>query len=104
FFFSSRRRHTRCLSDWSSDVCSSDLIDIGAVDRQGSRKLDFGADTMRRALVEFAAALSIYRTYVNVDGPSPEDEAVIAAAVSGRSEESRVGRECGSGGGAQDRR
>src|SRR5205814_6114151 len=22
-----RRRHTRCLSDWSSDVCSSDLID-----------------------------------------------------------------------------
>src|SRR5471030_3450981 len=27
FFFSSRRRHTRCLSDWISDVCSSDLID-----------------------------------------------------------------------------
>src|SRR5438045_7717684 len=27
FFFSSRRRHTRCLSDWSSDVCSSDLCD-----------------------------------------------------------------------------
>src|SRR5258705_3946120 len=26
FFFSSRRRHTRCLSDWSSDVCSSDLL------------------------------------------------------------------------------
>src|ERR1035441_10816796 len=26
FFLSSRRRHTRCLSDWSSDVCSSDLI------------------------------------------------------------------------------
>src|ERR1035441_10879192 len=24
-FLSSRRRHTRCLSDWSSDVCSSDL-------------------------------------------------------------------------------
>src|SRR5437899_8208093 len=23
--FSSRSRHTRCLSDWSSDVCSSDL-------------------------------------------------------------------------------
>src|SRR6266436_9545202 len=27
FFFSSRRRHTRCSRDWSSDVCSSDLID-----------------------------------------------------------------------------
>src|SRR3989449_7265999 len=26
FFFSSRRRHTRCSRDWSSDVCSSDLI------------------------------------------------------------------------------
>src|SRR2546429_6072891 len=25
-FFSSRRRHTRCSRDWSSDVCSSDLI------------------------------------------------------------------------------
>src|SRR5260221_5288190 len=26
FFFSSRRRHTRSLCDWSSDVCSSDLF------------------------------------------------------------------------------
>src|SRR5256885_6781802 len=26
FFFSSRRRHTRLQGDWSSDVCSSDLI------------------------------------------------------------------------------
>src|SRR5882762_2372823 len=29
FFFSSRRRHTRFKCDWSSDVCSSDLKDIG---------------------------------------------------------------------------
>src|SRR5438093_3960136 len=29
FFFSSRRRHTRLVSDWSSDVCSSDLTIIG---------------------------------------------------------------------------
>src|SRR5947207_13339876 len=28
FFFSSRRRHTRSLCDWSSDVCSSDLPPI----------------------------------------------------------------------------
>src|SRR5207249_5196301 len=34
FFFSSRRRHTRSKRDWSSDVCSSDLI----VDRSESRK------------------------------------------------------------------
>src|SRR3989449_579880 len=29
FFFSSRRRHTRCSRDWSSDVCSSDLRSPG---------------------------------------------------------------------------
>src|SRR3989449_3575236 len=29
FFFSSRRRHTRCSRDWSSDVCSSDLAITG---------------------------------------------------------------------------
>src|ERR1035438_978131 len=30
-FFSSRRRHTRCLSGWSSDVCSSDLEAVTAL-------------------------------------------------------------------------
>src|SRR2546422_7269631 len=30
FFFSSRRRHTRCSRDWSSDVCSSDLVWVTA--------------------------------------------------------------------------
>src|SRR5690242_13535027 len=28
FFFSSRRRHTRLTCDWSSDVCSSDLVNV----------------------------------------------------------------------------
>src|SRR5260221_3041225 len=32
-FFSSRRRHTRSLCDWSSDVCSSDLM------RDGQRRI-----------------------------------------------------------------
>src|ERR1035438_10261689 len=37
FFFSSRRRHTRCLSDWSSDVCSSDLaLDIASTSNESS--------------------------------------------------------------------
>src|SRR5690349_24254195 len=31
FFFSSRRRHTRSLRDWSSDVCSSDLAPAAGV-------------------------------------------------------------------------
>src|SRR3989442_14967601 len=32
FFFSSRRRHTRCGRDWSSDVCSSDLFGPSSFD------------------------------------------------------------------------
>src|SRR5215213_5632326 len=32
FFFSSRRRHTRLVSDWSSDVCSSDLEPFAAME------------------------------------------------------------------------
>src|SRR5690554_7729775 len=33
FFFSSRRRHTRCGREWSSDVCSSDLSRNLALDK-----------------------------------------------------------------------
>src|SRR2546422_10691917 len=33
FVFSSRRRHTRCSRDWSSDVCSSDLVAQGLGER-----------------------------------------------------------------------
>src|SRR5690606_40024289 len=32
FFFSSRRRHTRFSRDWSSDVCSSDLLEGGVAE------------------------------------------------------------------------
>src|SRR5690242_8059280 len=34
FFFSSRRRHTRLTCDWSSDVCSSDLLAPHAVGQE----------------------------------------------------------------------
>src|SRR5437762_8529379 len=39
FFFSSRRRHTRYIGDWSSDVCSSDLGTAGPLpgDRAAGR-------------------------------------------------------------------
>src|SRR5438034_9172578 len=76
FFFSSRRRHTRSLCDWSSDVCSSDLLgDDPAVEVTygTSRKLD------RLYPGEFSIVLE--------DGD--------AFAASGlRSEERRVGKEC----------
>src|SRR2546429_653210 len=48
FFFSSRRRHTRCSRDWSSDVCSSDLImgknetPIRKLEQEGSADLSYG--------------------------------------------------------------
>src|SRR5438046_8078366 len=36
FFFSIRRRHTRLVSDWSSDVCSSDLSPVVVENRPGA--------------------------------------------------------------------
>src|SRR5215208_4459423 len=37
FFFSSRRRHTRWPRDWSSDVCSSDLVQVLDVREKSER-------------------------------------------------------------------
>src|SRR5205809_3587983 len=55
FFFSSRRRHTRCSRDWSSDVCSSDLVlQVGGI----ADALRSGADAARgRVLVFYPADL-----------------------------------------------
>lgn len=39
---------------------------------------DYGRDTLRRAIIELGVALPVYRTYVDVDGPRAEDEALIA--------------------------
>src|SRR5437763_3152992 len=42
FFFSSRRRHTRYIGDWSSDVCSSDLEFFRGVEAEAVQVLDRG--------------------------------------------------------------
>src|SRR5256886_13680979 len=42
FFFSSRRRHTRFDCDWSSDVCSSDLLDAWAATRLAAERCRAG--------------------------------------------------------------
>ena len=42
---------------------------------------DHGTDSLRRAILEFAAALPMYRTYVNVEGADETDRAIIATAV-----------------------
>src|SRR5437879_7328705 len=47
FFFSSRRRHTRYIGDWSSDVCSSDLT-LGRRGKRGQRCLLHGHSARKR--------------------------------------------------------
>src|SRR6266508_6216946 len=42
FFFSSRRRHTRWPRDWSSDVCSSDLIPVKAKPESPRETVELG--------------------------------------------------------------
>src|SRR3712207_7534475 len=54
FFFSSRRRHTRYRRDWSSDVCSSDLI-ADLVAHFEARGTD-GLDAARSEELSFTAA------------------------------------------------
>src|SRR5262249_59857147 len=83
FFFSSRRRHTRLVSDWSSDVCSSDLFcresGIAFVDLLPAF---WGLDGTR---------FWISRT----DGhPNARGHRIIAETLAKRSEERRVGKEC----------
>src|SRR6266536_5226312 len=57
FFFSSRRRHTRSTRDWSSDVCSSDLIAAFEPDGTQAWSHDLGD---RIEALEVGAAGEIY--------------------------------------------
>src|SRR5437762_8386010 len=76
FFFSSRRRHTRYIGDWSSDVCSSDLVRLA----QGE---DAGVVVVRPPHpVDQAPELE--RRHVHLNSQRPQI----------RSEERRVGKEC----------
>src|SRR5690554_7320692 len=63
FFFSSRRRHTRCGRDWSSDVCSSDLLesilsilDTTSETLEVNRRLEQKSEELARASEELRAA------------------------------------------------
>src|SRR5699024_12191306 len=59
FFFSSRRRHTRSKRDWSSDVCSSDLL-YRSENGSGLTDLDF-----KTAIREGISKVNIF-TDINV--------------------------------------
>src|SRR5438034_5066884 len=84
FFFSSRRRHTRSLCDWSSDVCSSDLRGIDARDNASvllrePHTIEFGTI--------FLAGLRSDEAMISVLAHE------LTHVASGRSEERRVGKE-----------
>src|SRR5205085_6210929 len=81
FFFSSRRRHTRFDCDWSSDVCSSDLLLGGRGSSRVARSWHVTNLARPRAI---RSALNLPATHRNISlCPSPF-----------RSEERRVGKEC----------
>src|SRR5687768_17649707 len=90
FFFSSRRRHTRCSRDWSSDVCSSDLADRVLLLRR-ERRPGRVVDLHRHVLPAVDARLAAHAQEVGVV------ELGLLAADEDRSEERRVGKECRSG-------
>src|SRR3712207_6880585 len=79
-FFSSRRRHTRYWRDWSSDVCSSDLIAWCARAAQHG-----GASWLAVATAEEAAELRRHGIAGRI--------LVMGALTHERSEERRVGNE-----------
>src|SRR5687768_17730027 len=88
FFFSSRRRHTRCSRDWSSDVCSSDLVARAQLLGQRPSELAhrLGVRNVEEEGVERPTQLDV--------GLVAPDLAEAAPLPELRSEERRVGKEC----------
>src|SRR5690349_3449892 len=58
FFFSSRRRHTRSLRDWSSDVCSSDLVGSDNLSAMAKMALGKGLSALIAAQPAVAPAVA----------------------------------------------
>src|SRR5256885_7808491 len=86
FFFSSRRRHTRLQGDWSSDVCSSDLFL-----RHSHISYPTGQDSSARTAHAYGVE-ALQATFII--SPRGRVVASFLGAVSERSEERRVGKEC----------
>src|SRR5699024_11577020 len=88
FFFSSRRRHTRSKRDWSSDVCSSDLIHRFLILRVLYVRKTVFVDEQKvpeeLEIDEFEETAIHFISY-------EQDEPIAASRL--RSEERRVGKE-----------
>src|SRR5687768_18267196 len=82
FFFSSRRRHTRCSRDWSSDVCSSDL---------DYEKIECMFQGVRDYCKVIKRGFGRTNHLVNID---IRNKRMTREAGWARSEERRVGKEC----------
>src|SRR5437762_4364563 len=89
FFFSSRRRHTRYIGDWSSDVCSSDLAAEDATERDICLQDEIAclADAPREGSERVAR---FTHEHGRIERP---DRALVADALEVRSEERRVGKD-----------
>src|SRR5207245_8267047 len=97
FFFSSRRRHTRCYRDWSSDVCSSDLYS-----ERIPNNVDLANDrTLQRALEHWQPRFLDWWKELGPNDFANADVYLRTAVGVDRSEERRVGKECGWRRGAQ---
>src|SRR5688572_31118168 len=86
FFFSSRRRHTRFDCDWSSDVCSSDLIHL--LDLKRDKYVGIGPAQMNTLAVNIKGWPGADALPAAIKGAHP------TSSHSARSEERRVGKEC----------
>src|SRR5204863_6048802 len=91
FFFSSRRRHTRSLRDWSSDVCSSDLLRIQM--REKSAEIQDILVRLDKDLGTLFAHLDAKVGRGNYVVAPTADHGVVPVPEDMRSEERRVGKE-----------
>src|SRR5256886_10089646 len=66
FFFSSRRRHTRFDCDWSSDVCSSDLLAAQALPQTTAERTDYAATSTNAEVGAFLDSLELAGAPVRV--------------------------------------
>src|SRR5438034_10426108 len=81
FFFSSRRRHTRSLCDWSSDVCSSDLPGSGVFGRTAMDWVDRGAyQPPGMELLGHAGGAGSYHAWVGFDKKQSRGVVVLTTA------------------------
>src|SRR5207248_8288633 len=90
FFFSSRRRHTRSYGDWSSDVCSSDLLLLRYSDPTQGKILINDIDLREVCLQDWLAQIGYISQTSRIFDGTIRDNVLYGL----RSEERRVGKEC----------